>query len=531
MTKAYTTFTTRTKASKKTVQTEKAVESQVENNAGGFVFDIGPWKQLDRFLILGTASSTYYVGEKELTRENAVNVETSLKEDGLRVVNRIVEVSDQGRAMSNDPALFALALASASESVEVRKAALAALPKVARIGTHLFHFAQYVEQFRGWGKLLKNAVQSWYQDKDVDQLAYQLVKYQSRDGWSHRDLLRLSKPKTDDVRRNAVYRWAVGKGGNEESNVNLIHAFEVAKKLGEKNVKEMVSLITEYNMPREAIPTHFLNSKEVWNAMLPHMPLTATIRNLGKMTSIGLIAPNSEAANIVANRLKDQEYIRKSRVHPMQVLIALRTYQNGSGFRGSLSWNSVSKVTDALDDAFYLSFGNVESTGKSLLLALDVSGSMSSSINNLPISCAEGTAAMAMVTARSEQNYEIMGFAHEFKDLKITAKDSLQGAMKKVRDNNFGSTDCSLPMIWAKKNKYNFDAFTVYTDNETYSGNQHPFQALKDYRHKTGIPAKLAVVAMSASKFSIADPSDPGMIDVVGFDSNTPQALSEFYRM
>ena len=35
------------------------------------------------------------------------------------------------------------------------------------------------------------------------------------------------------------------------------------------------------------------------------------------------------------------------------------------------------KIVDALDKAFYLSFGSVEATGKRVLLALDVSGSMS----------------------------------------------------------------------------------------------------------------------------------------------------------
>jgi 60 kDa SS-A/Ro ribonucleoprotein len=44
-----------------------------------------------------------------------------------------------------------------------RRAALAALPRVARIGTHLFQFATFVEQFRGWGRSLRRAVGGWYQ--------------------------------------------------------------------------------------------------------------------------------------------------------------------------------------------------------------------------------------------------------------------------------------------------------------------------------------------------------------------------------
>ena len=45
---------------------------------------------------------------------------------------------------------------------------LAALPAVARTGTHLFLFAGYVEQFRGWGRGLRRAVADWYVSKPVD---------------------------------------------------------------------------------------------------------------------------------------------------------------------------------------------------------------------------------------------------------------------------------------------------------------------------------------------------------------------------
>ena len=35
---------------------------------------------------------------------------------------------------------------------------------------------------------------------------------------------------------------------------------------------------------------------------------------------------------------------------------------------------------------------------------------------------------------------------------------------------------------------------------------------------------------MSSNGFSIADPADPGMLDVVGFDTATPQLISDFAR-
>jgi 60 kDa SS-A/Ro ribonucleoprotein len=44
-----------------------------------------------------------------------------------------------------------------------------------------------------------------------------------------------------------------------------------------------------------------------------------------------------------------------------------------------------------------------------------------------------------------------------------------------------------------------------------------------------GVPdAKLIVLATSVSSFTIADPSDPGMLDVAGLDSAVPRLVSEF---
>src|SRR5262249_55525394 len=150
------------------------------------------WTRLRRFLILGSEGGSYYASEWDLTRENAEAVERAVRTDGKRAVAEIVAVSCQGRAPKNDPALFALAPAAGVGDEQTRKAALEALPQVARTGTHLFQFASFVEGFRGWGRSLRRAVARWYAEQPADDLAYQAVKYRQREGVTHRDLLRLS---------------------------------------------------------------------------------------------------------------------------------------------------------------------------------------------------------------------------------------------------------------------------------------------------------------------------------------------------
>lgn len=513
---------------RKTPQSESVPgKQQVENNAGGYVFAVDDWTRLDRFLILGSDKPTYYASARKLTRENAEAVVRCLKADGQRTVNRIVEISDTGRAPKNDPALFALAMASspAFADVETRQLAMASLPQVARIGTHLFHFLDYVEGFRGWGRALRTAVANWYNARPVEQVAYQAVKYQQRDGWSHRDALRLSKPVPSSAEHDTLYSWIVGK--STETGIALIDAYEQAK-TGDKQT--ILRLISEHGLTREMVPTEWLNDADVWSALLERMPLTAMVRNLGKMTHVGLLQPMNTAVSDIVSRLRDGEYIHKSRLHPLSILIALTTYSAGKGGLGSLTWSPVPQIIDALDDAFYLSFDNVEPTNKRLMLALDVSGSMEwyQIAGMVGVTPRVASAAMAMVSARVEPSHMFTAFSHQLVDVTISPRQRLDDVVKTVKKIPYGATNCSLPMIQATQNRLKIDAFVIYTDNETWSGDIHPFQALQTYRQKSGIPAKLIVVGMTSSGFSIADPDDGGMLDVVGFDTAAPNVMSEF---
>src|SRR4051794_7224859 len=148
-------------------------KAMVPNSGGGYAFAVDNWARLTRFLILGNEGGTYYATERQLTVENARCVEACLAEDAARAVRTIVEVSDSGRAPKNDPAIFALALAAGTGYAAQ---AMGALPKVCRTGTHLFAFAEAVQNFRGWGKTLARGVAAWYDAREAGELAYQVAK-------------------------------------------------------------------------------------------------------------------------------------------------------------------------------------------------------------------------------------------------------------------------------------------------------------------------------------------------------------------
>jgi 60 kDa SS-A/Ro ribonucleoprotein len=527
-------------SSKQTSQKEKIPDKdQVKNNAGGYVFKIDDLQRAKRFLILGSDSNTFYQSSKKLTIENANVILNLIKSGkGKEVLDLAVDISENGKARKNEPAIFALVLCFTYGNNELKNYAVEKFNKIIRIGTHLFQFIHTFKQLRGFGKISKKIFSKWYIEKALNDLAYQVVKYQGRtveegksnSKWTHRDILRLMKFKTDIIQRDNLFHYIVKNKLKVEisDDLKIIEGFEKAKICNNEN--EMIKLIRNYRLSREMIPTEFLNKKIIQEQLFETSGLISIVRSLATWTSSGLINDyNIDFVNKVCDKITNKEIIKKSKIHPLQILDAIKTYGSGKSFRGSSTWNPVQKILIALNEAFYLSFDNVEATNKKIMLALDVSGSMSwESISGSLLTPREVSACLAMITARIEKNYIIKGFSHELVELNINPTMDLNTIIQNIENIDMGGTDCALPMIDAMKNNcYDIDAFIIYTDNETWFGNIHPCQALNQYNNKANNKAKLITVGMTATGFSIADPDNKNMFDIVGCSTDTPQIISD----
>jgi 60 kDa SS-A/Ro ribonucleoprotein len=542
--------------------------AQVPNSAGGYAFAVDDFTRLRRWLVLGSEGGSYYASEQKLTKENAEAVLRCIQADGKRTVEEIVAISDAGRAPKNDPALYALAMCAGLGDLQTKKAAYQALPKVARISTHLMHFVAFAEQFRRWGRLARAGVAGWYEGRSIKSLAEQAVKYQSRDGWAHADLIRLAHPVPTSEARAAVYRYMSygaepdsDKRGTKakvylpyerfkgivdaEQDLAILRGFEEVKQATDE--RQVVGLIERYGLQREMVPTQWLDSPLVWASLLPNLGITAIIRNLAKLTSIGLIGPGSvTATQYVIEHITNQEILKRGRVHPIAILLALMTYKLGHGIKGSLKWEPVTRVIDALDKAFYLSFGNVEPSNVAWEMWLDVSGSMDGgNVAGIPgFTPRDASAAFALVNANVESQCEFYAFTttkgatffgresdlEGVRKVNISSRQRLDDVLKTSKElaQFMAGTDCALPMLHALKAKRYVDTFCVLTDSETWAGSIHPAQALRQYRREINPKAKLIVVGMVSNGFSIADPKDGGMLDVTGFDAAAPAVMSDF---
>ncbi|KAM7162875.1 RNA-binding protein RO60 isoform 2-T3 [Macrochelys suwanniensis] len=482
-------------------------DKQVPNSEGGYVWQVTDMNRLHRFLCFGSEGGTYYIKEQKLGFENA-EVLIRLIEDGkgCDVVQEIKTFSQEGRVAKQEPMLFALAICSQCSDAKTKQAAFKAVSEVCRIPTHLFTFIQFKKDLKEgmkcgmWGRALRKAVADWYNGKNGLAVALAVTKYKQRNGWSHKDLLRLShlKPASEGL---AVVTKYITKGWKEvqetykdkefssdtEKLLKYLEAVEKVKRT--KDELEVIHLIEEYRLVREHLQTNHLKSKEVWKALLQEMPITAMLRNLGKMTANSVLEPASPEVALVCERLRNEKLLKKARIHPFHVLVALKTYKAGHGNRGKLRWLPDKDILEALDASFYKTF---------------------------------------KVVARTEKDSNIVAFSHEMVPCPVTKDMTLPQVLVKMDEIPMGATDCSLPMVWAQKTHTAADVFIVFTDNETFAGNIHPAVALKEYREKMGIPSKLMVCGMASNGFTIADPDDRGMLDICGFDTGALDVIRNF---
>ena len=329
------------------------------------------------------------------------------------------------------------------------------------------------------------------------------------------------------------------KGSSSQSQLQQVayllkHLHAIHEAGEKKDVPLACALIRSGRLVREHVPTTLFGSKEIWLTLLETMPLEALLRNLGKLTQIGVVA---EKYKEIEARFLNQAEVVKARIHPIKVLVASKVYKNGCGDSGSLTWVPNIYITVALTQLFKLSYGAVTPTGKRIMLGIDVSGSMSTPVlGSKVLTCRDASIAMALLYLETEKNVSAVAFSETLTDLIAPSKFQLRRgmtldqALAATNGMNFSATDCVLPIQHAIRCKIPIDAFIILTDCETYAPNEHPQNALIRYREVMGIQAKLIVLGMTGNCFTVVDPNDRNTLNLAGFDTSTPEIASMFMR-
>ena len=300
----------------------------------------------------------------------------------------------------------------------------------------------------GIGRGIRRVFGEYFYSRAGIEIANLMTKYQNREGWTIKDVLTLihinPSQMKDDGGRLAIEHVFKTKEEfdpilatappSAEPTKTLLSAIKeihtivlrstttATASTTQGELDRIVHLINQVGLCREQLPSQLFKYKKVWEALLQSkgangkgkgMPLTALIRNLSKLSTaeIGIIPPAAMTPSVkdICDRITDAADIKRSKIHPYNILVAMLTYQKGQGDKGSLVWAPNPNIVAALDKAFKLAFQNITPTGKRIKIALDVSGSMSSAFctGSPVVNCATGSVAMMMMTLYVENQHRL----------------------------------------------------------------------------------------------------------------------------
>ncbi|XP_048846006.1 60 kDa SS-A/Ro ribonucleoprotein [Brienomyrus brachyistius] len=501
--------------------------------------------RLRRFLCFGSEGSVYGARAQQPGMENTQMLMRLIEDGrGCEVVEEIRRFSQDGASVSPSPVLFALAVCSQQPDAKTKQAAYEALRDVCRLPAHLFSFVQFKKELKEgmhcgiWGRALRKGVSDWYNQKEAMSLAVAVTKYKQRSGWSHKDLLRLSHMKPANAGISLINKYitkgwkevqaAYSNTENSEEVAEVLRYLEAVEKVKHSTDElEVIHLLEEHGLEPEQLLTSHLKSKEVCKTLLKEMPIATLLRSLGKMTADNVLQQGSLDTALVCERLQSESALRKDKIHPFHVLLALQAYKKGQSSRGKVKWETDHAVVQALDAAFNKCFVNVEPTGKRFVLAVDVCMSNSLVLGS-HLNATTAAAAMTMGIVRAETEPQILVFSEgAVIPSPVTPDMSLTQVMAELAKSTGGATNCVLPIVWATENQKPTDVFIILTSN-TSLGRIHAAEALRMHRYRMGLSSKLIVCGLTSNGFSIADPEDRGMMDISGFDSGALLVIQNF---
>jgi 60 kDa SS-A/Ro ribonucleoprotein len=537
--------------------TEKPVDI-IPSSEGGVVVKIDQMALLDRFLILGS-SGTFYASGGDVTKMMTEETKAFVTAHPDVVLDRLLEVATNRLALRKDPSVWLLAqLTMPSVPEPTRHRAYLAINDVCSTGTDLLHYLafRYPEGPKGArhsGMGFRKAIGRWFRFHRNIQL--QAVKYEQRDGWTLRDALRVAKPKDTDAYLEEAYAFIVNKEKYQQAypvgdRHRLFEGYFVVRDEPDGfdihipvEPIAIANAIRNYQLPRESVPGPFLAHKEIWEALLPDMPGRALVRNLGKLSSLGIDKTNW-GQDLITQKLVNATGL----LHPFEFLLGKKMYQQGRGLKGNLNWQPNHFIIDVLETCYLKSFGHLEVRAGKPLVALDTSASMGTEAQGLPISAFEAAAALASVIAYQYPHAEFCAYSNGL-TMMDPANHGTAAFISEMQRLSHVGTFCAIPLLHVVTNPdQKYTAVISITDSETKEGGsighspwlrkkRDPYEGLtmpkcaglvRDIQASQRRDFKHAVVAMQPNDRTLADPRDPNQMDFVGLSADLVQGLDRF---
>ncbi|XP_015596736.1 60 kDa SS-A/Ro ribonucleoprotein [Cephus cinctus] len=541
-----------------------------------------PELRLSRYLYIGKEYLNYQSGNWFAHNYYEVNkvpsiIELAMSKKKHEYVVELIQKAFQSNLVPNPETLvFALAVCVKQDKCEsLRTKAYNLVSYICAKPQHFFLFIKFVSELSktelkksgGWGHGLKNAVCKWYTKTNSLDLAEKVTQYRGKYGWTHKDIIKLShiRPTTavgfNFILKYIMYGLETAKKEASCQTKNKVPTFTCVQSILEyiedveafKHCEDehcAAALIEKQKLQLEHVPSHLIKSEEVWNSLIPLMDLSTLLNNLQRIHNMKMLKPNSLTVAKIIDEITNEENIKKAKIHPIAVLIALRNYES-SGRPLSYEKRKVREeakkplppppkpnqtIVEALNKMLNLSWANVNNSTKRYMITINVSKSMleNKTWHNGNINPVEAGCIIALSLSRSSPSVVIATYNNNtVQEVDIPKTATLPDVMKLLVEAQHGNVRLSSPITWAMSQKREIDVFINVVEQidpkvepqESYNSRN----AIEDYRNEMSISnAKLINCAMCSPKVPRHKHEDPNILTTCGFDIGVPMVIEAF---
>jgi len=415
-----------------------------EENAPAYA--LTPKQMLAQYAATGCLNTTFYASaEEQLTKvlELCAEVEAEF-------IARTALFCRERGLMKDMPALLCAVL-----SVKDRALLAQVFPRVIDNARMLRNFVQIMRSGavgrKSLGTLPKRLVREWFEARTEDALFKQSVGQNP----SLADILKMVHPKPASQTREALYGYFIGRAHDASALPETVLRFE-AFKAGES--------LDVPDVPFQMLTALPLSTKE-WTAIARRAPWQMTRMNLKTFARHGVFG-QAGLPELIAERLRDPELIRKSRVLPYQLMTAY-TMAQADGDVPQI-------VCEALQDAMEVAITNVPQIEGKVYVFPDISGSMHSPVTGhrqgatTAVRCIDVAALVAAAILRKNPQAEVIPFESKAIEIRLNPRDSVMTNAEKLSKLPCGGTNCSAPLALLNERAARGDLVIYVSDYESW---------------------------------------------------------------
>jgi 60 kDa SS-A/Ro ribonucleoprotein len=511
-------------ANKTLFSSSRGPQTDMINEAGGTAYRFKNTHALAQLAATGCLSSTYYAN----AHEQLDKVLDLCKGVAPLFIAKTAIYARKRGYMKDMPALLCAYLSTVDPTLLRR-----VFPKVIDNAKMLRNFVQIMRSGavgrKSLGSAPKKLIINWLNTQDDDNVFRASVGQDP----SMADIIKMVHPTPENKKREALYGYMLKREYSKRNLPKIVKLYETFK--SKDDIEEIP------NVPFQML-TSFDLDVSIWKDIIKNAGWHMVRMNLNTFERHGVFN-DSKMVQLVANKLRNEELIRKSRVFPYQLLMAYKAYHGQH------------QIEEALQDAMEIAVANVPKIEGKIAIFPDVSGSMHSAVTGYRkgattnVRCVDIAALVASVFLRQNKDAIVLPFeGHAIEHLRLNSRDSIMSNAQKLASLGGGSTNCSAPLHVLNRDNAKVDLCIFVSDNESwietatdrwietatdryYGYRQHGTATMDEWQKLKKRNPKAKLVCLDIQAYSSTQASDDAnILNVGGFSDTVFDIIREFYN-